>query len=403
MKYVFKNRHIFFLIVFFVLTAFFTGCFNQLIPFAQTAQKAEQNSKCRKGPYLVYEGNNTKMKVLWQLDNSMESTIRWGVDTSYSSGSFKTTEYGNDHQHSYTIKKLIPGTKYYYNVIVKGTDHTGSFYAAPRKNSKALKFIVYGDSRSHPDIHNKIVGSIISTYTTEPGYQTFVLAVGDMATFGAEESNWDSELFGPANINLRQMMRNLPFLSCIGNHEMYKNDYKGVDTNVSLFKKYFPYPFVGGTYWSFDYGPAHFVIVDQYSQDFDIKELAWIKKDLASSKKKWKFVCFHQPGWSVVPDELHPNNEDVQEFIQPLLVKYNVTAVFAGHIHAYARAAVNGVHHITTGGGGAPLYDVNSNSPNVIVAKKAYHYCKVEIDNNVMTFTAVKPNGTVIDTFTINK
>jgi hypothetical protein len=77
--------------------------------------------------------------------------------------------------------------------------------------------------------------------------------------------------------------------------------------------------------------------------------------------------------------------------------------VFAGHVHAYSRALVNGVQHITTGGGGAPLYDVNSDSPNIVIAKKIYHYCKVEIDGNVLTFTAVEPDGTVIDTFTMNK
>lgn len=61
------------------------------------------------------------------------------------------------------------------------------------------------------------------------------------------------------------------------------------------------------------------------------------------------------------------------------------------------------MHRITTGGGGAPLYDVNSNSSNVITTKKAYHYGKVEIDGNVLTFTAVEPDGTVADTFTLHK
>ena len=76
---------------------------------------------------------------------------------------------------------------------------------------------------------------------------------------------------------------------------------------------------------------------------------------------------------------------------------------FAGHNHYYARALVKGVHHITTGGGGAPLYNPDSNSPNVITSSKANHFCKVEIDGNNLKFRAVKPDGTVIDTFTIKK
>jgi hypothetical protein len=34
----------------------------------------------RKGPYLIYPGNNTEMQVLWQLTGSGPSTIEWGLD-----------------------------------------------------------------------------------------------------------------------------------------------------------------------------------------------------------------------------------------------------------------------------------------------------------------------------------
>ncbi|MBK9777871.1 MAG: hypothetical protein IPP62_16200 [bacterium] len=46
----------------------------------------------------------------------------------------------------------------------------------------------------------------------------------------------------------------VPFQARMGNHE-------GLGI---LFQKYLPYPFVNGRYWSYDYGPAHFTVVDQY-------------------------------------------------------------------------------------------------------------------------------------------
>jgi len=70
----------------------------------------------RKGPYLIYPNNNAQMTVLWQLDSTSTCTLAWGLDTSYSTGSANTTEYGSDHQHKYTITGLTPGTKYYYLV-----------------------------------------------------------------------------------------------------------------------------------------------------------------------------------------------------------------------------------------------------------------------------------------------
>ena len=44
----------------------------------------------RKGPYLIYPGNNTQMTVLWQTDVTVGSSIAWGTDTSYSTGSAST-------------------------------------------------------------------------------------------------------------------------------------------------------------------------------------------------------------------------------------------------------------------------------------------------------------------------
>ena len=425
----------------------------------------------RKGPYLVYQGKNTEMKVLWQLYRKSECQLKWGIDPSHLSQRAKTTEYGNDHQHAYTLKNLKPGKKYDYKVIVNGKSHYGSFYAAPDESAKKLKFMAYGDSRSDPEIHNRVAGGIVSTYTVNKDFQTFIISSGDLVKFGAEESEWDEQLFDPVWQMKQKMLANLPFQSCVGNHELYYNDYEKFDYSLRLFKKYFPYSYVKHAYWSFDYGPVHFVMVDQYyyqeilksldeiktiyemlkrdaeklekklreldksdeknttkyrkkadmalakaekaRQDMERLEkqfqksiniqLLWIEKDLASSKKRWKFLVYHEPGWSAGGSYAHPNNTMVQRYLQPLMERYHVSMAFAGHNHYYARALVNGVHHITTGGGGAPLYSPGKNFPNVITSSKANHFCKVEIVDNMLKFSAVKPDGTEIDTFTINK
>jgi hypothetical protein len=182
------------------------------------------------------------------------------------------------------------------------------------------------------------------------------------------------------------MLATLPYQSCMGNHEG-----SGV-----LFEKYFPYPFVEGRYWSFDYGLAHLVVVDQYP--LTSAQLTWIENDLASRPSSWNFIIFHEPGWSAGN---HANNTDVQDYIQPLCEQYNVHAVFAGHNHYYARALYNDVHHITTGGGGAPLSTPNPAYPYIVAYEMAYHFCKVEIDGSQLTITAVDIDGKIIDSFSI--
>ncbi len=183
---------------------------------------------------------------------------------------------------------------------------------------------------------------------------------------------------------------------------------KYLDFNLTLFKKYFPYQFVKNAYWSFDYGPAHFVILDQFEKDSKGEEMSkeqirWVEQNLKSSYKPWKFIILHVPGWSALKDIHHYNNKIVQKSIQPLLEKYNGTAVFGGHNHFYATAVINGIYHITTGGGGANLHSPDRSMENIAKAEKAYHYCRIQIDGNSLKFEAIKLDGSVIDSFTIKK
>jgi len=57
------------------------------------------------------------------------------------------------------------------------------------------------------------------------------------------------------------------------------------------------------------------------------------------------------------------------------------------------------VMHITTGGGGAPLYNPVDGRPNVVVYDKSYHFCKIDIDNNALKLTVKRSDGSIIEVF----
>jgi len=261
----------------------------------------------RKAPYLIYTGSETEMQILWQLTSTETCTIEWGNDTLYSLGNEQTNEYGDDHQHTYTITNLAPDTKYYYRVTVNQEVHSGTFRSAPDPNATTIKFFAYGDTRSNPSTHNQVAAEMVATYLGDTNFQSFIISVGDLVNHGNNESDWDNQFFDPSYQNIQEILANLPYQSCMGNHE---------ESGV-LFKKYFPYPFVDGRYWSFDYGPAHFVVVDQYTNyGSGSAQLTWIENDLASTNKLWKFIYLHAPGWSAGGG--HSNSTNVQNRIQPL-------------------------------------------------------------------------------------
>ncbi|MCK4761248.1 MAG: metallophosphoesterase family protein [Candidatus Aminicenantes bacterium] len=343
-----------------------------------------------KGPYLIFPNDNTQMTVLWQLSSTSACTIEWGASTSYGN-SIQTSEYGSDYQHKYTITGLSTGTKYFYRVTAESNYFTGSFRTAPAAAATNVKFLAYGDTRSYPADHNVVCGQMVNTYTADPAFQTFNVFAGDWVNDGSTESGWAGEYFSRSQSSALEFQAAVPVMGCMGNHE-----YDGV-----LYRKYLPYNFEsGGRYFSFDYGPVHVAVVDQYvSYTPGSAQYTWLENDLASTSKPWKVLTFHEPGWS---GGGHSNNTVVQEYIQPLCLQYAVKLVFVGHNHYYVRCDVDGIQHITVGGGGAPLYAPSSSYPNVVVAVEDHNFCEIDIQGDQCYVTAKDEQGNVIDYFNMD-
>jgi hypothetical protein len=344
-----------------------------------------------KGPTLILTGDNTKMRIFWQWSSNATFQMQWGTTSSYELGNIAVNPTNTTtHLYTYDISGLTPGAKYYYRVVVGSQYSGGTFYAAPASSATSIKFISYGDTRTNGSIHNGLASQVVSLYQSDPAFQTFNLHVGDWVS-GDSESAWTGEWFVPSYTNLRTQDANIADIGVRGNHE----------GGANFWKQYWPEPFnLGGLYWSFDYGPAHIVMLDQYvAYGAGSAQYNWLKADLAASTKTWKFVVFHEPGWSAGGG--HANNTTVQNDIQPLLVQYGVSVVFAGHNHYYARASVNGVTHLTMGGGGAPQYTPAAGQPNIVTTSASFSFGEFTINGNTLTAKVVNNSGATIDTFTI--
>jgi len=85
-----------------------------------------------------------------------------------------------------------------------------------------------------------------------------------------------------------------------------------------------------------------------------------------------------------------------------MLEKYHVSAGFFGHDHNYQHYLKNGIHYVTTGGGGAPLYDVNT-PPKEITQKivSIENFVSVSVNGKVAHFQAIAIDGKTLDEFDI--
>src|SRR5437660_8334775 len=111
-----------------------------------------------------------------------------------------------------------------------------------------------------------------------------------------------------------------------------------------------------------------------------------------------RFVMAHHPPITAVANR-QKDNPHMTALI-PLFEKYHVSAGFFGHDHNYQHYLKGGIHYITTGGGGAPLYDVDQ-PPEEITQKvvSIENFVSIHVDGKAARVRAIGIDGRILDEF----
>lgn len=321
---------------------------------------AQSTEKLVGGPYVVNVSPG-------------EATIAWVLESRDSERPFDVQKI--------TLRGLQPGRTYHYDVL--GRDEgKGSFKTAPAKRA-AYQFAVFGDTRTRHDVHQRVVDALA------PAQPDFVVHTGDLVADGRKTEQW------PIFFRIeREMLRNTVFYPALGNHER----------NSPEFYQFFD---VKQPYYSFQWATAYFIILnsdlgnaaatEEEKQAFWTGQRRWLEEELRKSQSAdFRFLAFHHPPFTAVKRR-QGANKHVQEWV-PLFEKYKVTAVFNGHDHNYQHHLKDGVHYITTGGGGAPLYDVSMPVPGVTQKVESIeHFVIIKVKGRRARAEARALDGRLID------
>lgn len=242
--------------------------------------------------------------------------------------------------------------------------------------------VIYGDSRTNHQTHQKIVDEIIKL---EPGV---IFHTGDLVENGLNLAQWTT-----FNQIVSGLMEIAEFYPALGNHE----------NNSPLYFDNFTLP-NNERWYSVEKDNLHFIVLDSNSDcSISLEQYLWLENDLQNINENIKFVIaiFHHPPFSTGP---HTEDEkDLRQNIIPLFEQYGIDIVFNGHDHDYERSLYNNTYYIVTGGGGAPLHDQSRTSPYSQLFIKAYHFCKLSLINNTQLIIEVYDiDSNLIDQFTIN-
>ena len=349
----------------------------------------------------------TTQTICWRDINTVsEGKVQYMPQSSYS-GNFDnalevsaqvTTSYVSGYNHfEATITNLTAGTQYVYRVgSPNGWSDERTFTTSSNTNN--FYFAYMGDVQSGFDTWGTMINSM---YQSNPSLR-FSLMGGDLINTYEDTSEWQQFLD-----NATGVFSQIPMMSTRGNHD---------DSSFYLTTMAFPTNGprdLSERCYSFDYGNAHFVVIDSNVFDNDIQRTEqneWIKKDLASTDKLWKFVVFHIPIYGTFTNN---GTSTYEESLVSIFENGGVDAVFTGHQHEYMRSYPLKSNQVVQDGNGIVYFMGSSGSmfkaPGggfYYIAKEiAYvsNYQIINISNDTFSLVSKNSSGDTIDQYTFQK
>jgi len=425
--------------------------------------------------------------VLWHAE---DADADWSVGTRASAGSpwrpapaptFRRVDVGGLPPHRVykaMLAGLAPGAAFEYRV---GRGGSAVFEAEGRGRKGAdqpYRFAAYGDVGVNSAEERAVARQAIAA---KPD---FVMLTGDIVYDRGRDSEYrtnfwpvyNSEAGSAAGVPL---MRSVPFTAAAGNHDVLNRDLakypdglayfylwdqplngpvgapggplvpelSGPEATRSAFAAAAGPHYPGMTNFSFDYGNAHWTVLDAnpYVDWTDPALVAWVGRDLAAARgATWRFVSFHQPGFNSARAHF---KEQQMRLLAPTFEAGGVDLVFNGHVHNYQRSyplrfapdapksfpagkdklipgrwtldrafdglantRPSGVIYLVTGGGGADLYNPEQQdhpkSWQEFTAKfisKVHSLTLVDVDGPSLTVRQLSDEGAELDRFVVNR
>ncbi|MCL5282000.1 MAG: metallophosphoesterase [Planctomycetes bacterium] len=356
---------------------------------ATEAESAVRMGKITKGPCLLRVMQD-RVALMWETDTKQPSGVSYGPKggpQAYRQSTAERLTYQGTtvYIHKLWIEDLQPGRTYDYQITGPNRrSETFEFHTTPAETNE-VRFIVYGDTRTQPEVHRKLVEQMRKHPVD------FIIHGGDLVASGDDYRLWGPQFFEP----LQGLVERVPIYAAKGNHE----------GRGGTFEKLLVPP-GGENDFSLDYGPLHYFCLNNVSSKKSAGQLVnQIAQDAAASRAAWKFVTYHIPSINFGGHiSVWQQSRALRAFSES-----GIDFVVTGHSHQYERfrpieppGEGSYVTYITAGGGGAPLASVEP-TPCHACAQAVYHFCLFHIRAGHLTMDTIDAEGRTIDHLDITK
>jgi hypothetical protein len=179
------------------------------------------------------------------------------------------------------------------------------------------------------------------------------------------------------------LAKGVVFKAALGNHDRPENvSYAGFHMN-------------GQRYYTYAQGGVRFIVLD--TNLMDPPQVRWFERTLQESIEPWKICYFHHPLYSNAGR--HGPDVEMRVVLEPLMVKYGVTAVFSGHEHVYERfRPQKGITYFTEGSAGQlTRNDLSPSTDSAAQFDQDQTFMVITIQGDDMSFRTFSRTGRIVD------
>jgi Calcineurin-like phosphoesterase len=256
-----------------------------------------------------------------------------------------------------------------------------------------LSFVALGDNGSGGRQALAVAERMARMYQTSS--YGLVALLGDICYYGNIRRRFDAVFRRPLGPLIDA---GVSFELAIGNHDTalrFSDDgLQAIEAQLELLG-------TPGRYYIASHGPVDFFFLDSsipglYGPKAS-EQTDWLDDALDSSTNQWKIVALHHPPFS---SGQHGSTPGARKRLVPFLARHHVDLVLSGHDHDYERIRPqDGVTYVVSGGGckTTPV----GHSSFTAVAERTLQFLHVDIVDDRLDATCVRPDGSVADRFTL--
>ena len=352
------------------------------------------------------------------------------------------------------LQPLSPGILYRYELFARfksGKEFqlvTSETFRTQRLEPAPFSFAVFSDSHVtpyHPG-RSKVLSQVSASIQARR--PEFLFMLGDnIQTFTSHGGPMVEPSFGPLlYLILRKGLGDLaaavPVFTAVGNWEGENGWHPERERNWARQsrKEYLcnpdstTYPEGGSEaedYYGFTWGDALFLTLNvtgytltDHSLSSPIgrkddwtlgeRQKAWLQRQLAGSKARWKFLLIHHPVGGNAGNEMNSRygrgggraaEAGEQALIHKWMRQYGVQALFYGHDHVFTDIVVDSIHYVCVGSAGAPWkFGTGETGYEKFWTASGYTWVEVGLDSLKVSF--IRPDdiiagGVVVHSFEI--